>query len=84
MVGHYSNKENERNCVQENSITTSSDLEQEIIKKLKVHFMFFVIQILFFHFCVSIKCVNMLISVFLFTRFRSLILFNNKGKSSLE
>ncbi len=84
MVGHHSNKENEEICVQEKSITTSSDLEQEIIKQLKVYFVSFVIQILFSHFCVSIKCVNLLISVFLFTRFRSLNLFNNNGKSSLE
>jgi hypothetical protein len=83
MVGHYSNKENEKNCMQEKTITTS-DLEQEIIKQLKVHFVSFVIQILFFHFCVSIKCVNLLINVFLFTRFRSLTLFNINGKSSFE
>jgi hypothetical protein len=45
-------------------------------------FCVFLIQIS--HFCISIECVNLLISVFLFIGFRSLTLFNNNGKSSLE
>ncbi len=84
MVGHPSNKESEESCVQEKSITIFSSLEQEVIKQLRVHFVSFVIQILFFHFCVLIKCVNLLLSFFLFSRFGSLTLFSNNGKSALE